>query len=233
MTLAGALYVFDAYGTLFDVHTAVARHRGAVGADADRLSDLWRAKQLEYTWTRTMMGAYRDFHALTAEALDVAAARFGGIDAATRNALLQAYQTLDAYEDVKPCLAALKAEDARLAILSNGTPAMLESAVTAAGLADHFDAVLSVDVLHAFKTVPAVYELVTRQFGVEAGAVVFLSSNRWDIAGARRFGFRPVWVNRSEQPDEYADLPPLRVIKSLAELRNISRDLEMGARPPT
>lgn len=224
-----AIYAFDAYGTLFDVHAAVARHRGAIGDQADRLSDLWRSKQLEYTWTRTLMGAYRNFRALTADALDFAAARCGGIDAKTRAALLDAYETLDAYPDARPCLAALKAQGARLAILSNGTPAMLDAAVTAAGLADLFDAILSVDAVQAFKTLPRAYELVTEQFAAKPSAITFLSSNRWDIAGARQFGFHPVWVNRASQPDEYADLPPVRVIKSLAELPGFSSGLETGA----
>ncbi|MDT2024201.1 haloacid dehalogenase type II [Methylocella sp. CPCC 101449] len=222
--MTAAIYVFDAYGTLFNVHAAVARHRDAIGEHADRLSDLWRSKQLEYTWTRTLMGAYRDFRVLTAEALDFAAARFGGIDTATRAALLAAYETLDAYADAKPCLAALKAQGAQLAILSNGTPAMLENATRAAGLNDLFDALLSVDVLQAFKTEPRAYELVTQRFQAKPDAVTFLSSNRWDIAGARRFGFRPVWVNRTSQPNEYADLPPVKTIKSLAELPGLETE---------
>ncbi|MDH7796483.1 MULTISPECIES: haloacid dehalogenase type II [unclassified Beijerinckia] len=227
--MAAAIYAFDAYGTLFNVHAAVDRHRDAIGAQADRLSELWRAKQLEYTWTRTLMGAYRDFRVLTAQALDFAAARFGGIDAQTRAALLAAYETLDAYPDAKPCLAALKAQGARLAILSNGTPAMLEAAIDAAGLNSLFDAVLSVDTLQAFKTLPRTYELVTARFQAKPDAVTFLSSNRWDIAGARQFGFRPVWVNRTSQPDEYPDLSPVKAIKSLAELPG----LETGASPLT
>ena len=112
MTLMQA-YVFDAYGTLFDVHSAAAHHRDAIGPRADELSILWRSKQLEYTWTRTLMGAYRDFRALTAQALDFAAARCGGLAPGVRNALLQSYETLDAYADIKPTLAALKAAGAR------------------------------------------------------------------------------------------------------------------------
>jgi 2-haloacid dehalogenase len=212
------LFVFDAYGTLFDVHSAVARQRAAIGPNADRISDLWRKKQLEYTWTRTMMGAYRDFRQLTAEALDFAAATFGGIDGETRTHLLAAYETLAAYADVKACLDALRARSVRLAILSNGTPDMLNAALAAAKLDGQFHAVISVDELAMFKTMPAVYDLVIERFGVRPEDVCFLSSNRWDIAGAKKFGFRPIWVNRSNQPDEYTDLKPIRTVRSLADV---------------
>lgn len=215
---AHPVYAFDAYGTLFDVHAAVGRHRAEIGPQADRLSEIWRAKQLEYTWVRTHMGAYRDFRALTAEALDFAAARCGGITPPARSALLDAYERLDAYADVKPALMALKTAGVKTAILSNGTPAMLESAMEAAGIAGLIDACLSVDALRAFKAVPAVYELVTRRFGCLPGEVSFQSSNRWDIAGAVKFGFDGVWINRTGQPDEYADLAPSRVLPGLAGL---------------
>ena len=212
------IFVFDAYGTLFDVHSAVARHREAVGAHADRMSDIWRAKQLEYTWTRTMMGAYRDFRDLTAEALDFAAGRCGGIKPEVRANLLEAYERLDAFPDVKPVLAALKAAGAPTAILSNGTPSMLANAMESAGITTLIDACLSVDPLRAFKTTPAVYALVTETFGCAPGDVSFQSSNRWDLAAAVRFGFRGVWINRTGQPDEYLDLPPARVLPGLSGL---------------
>ena len=212
------LYVFDAYGTLFDVHSAVARHRDAIGPQADRLSEIWRTKQLEYTWMRTMIGAYRDFRTLTEEGLDFAASRCGGITPEVRSALLEAYERLDAFADVKPALAALKQAGAQTAILSNGTPAMLASAMESAGIADLLDACLSVDELKAFKAIPAVYALVTKRFGVGPAAVSFQSSNRWDVAGAVKFGFRGVWINRTSQADEYADLAPAQVLPGLAGL---------------
>ena len=212
------VYVFDAYGTLFDVHSAVGRHRDLVGARADQLSAMWRTKQLEYTWTRSLMGAYRDFEALTAEALDFAAASCGGITAEARAALLGAYQTLDAYGDVAPMLQSLRQRGGRAVILSNGTVAGLQRAVRSASLQDLLDESLSADSLACYKTAPPVYELVTARYGVTPDQVSFQSSNRWDIAGAARFGFRTVWVNRGGAPDEYADLPPERVIRSLQEL---------------
>ena len=211
-------YVFDAYGTLFDVHSAVARHRDLVGPEAERLSQLWRVKQLEYSWVRALMGAYKGFDQLTEEALDFAAAQCGGITRDTRKNLLSAYQTLDAHADVKPLLAALKAAGKKTAILSNGTPAMLAAAVGSAGLEGLLDAVLSVDALRRFKTAPEVYALVGERFGCAASDVSFQSSNRWDIAGASKFGFRAVWINRSGARDEYADHPPAFEVRGLAQV---------------
>jgi 2-haloacid dehalogenase len=222
LTLSYAFYVFDAYGTLFDVHSAVARHRAAVGPQADRLTDIWRTKQLEYTWVRSLMGAYVDFREVTAQALDFAAARCGGISGSTRAALLAAYETLDAYPDVLPALRALREQGAKTAILSNGTPAMLAAAVNASGLAPQLDACLSVDSLRIFKTAPQVYELVTRHFNCAPQDVSFQSSNRWDVAAAAKFGFRAVWINRTGQPDEYADFAPALVLRDLAALANES-----------
>ena len=212
------LYVFDAYGTLFDVHSAVARHRDLVGAEADRLSEMWRTKQLEYTWTRSLMGAHRDFARLTEEALDFAAARCGGISTQARERLLSAYETLDAFPDVAPTLRALKAQGAKLVILSNGTPTMLARAVESAGLADLLDESLSVESVGVFKTDVRVYELVERQYGLAPARVSFQSSNRWDAAGAVKFGFRTVWINRTKAPDEYGDLRPAAVLDGLARL---------------
>ncbi len=211
-------YVFDAYGTLFDVHSAVARHRDAIGPHADRLSEIWRLKQLEYTWTRTLMGAYRDFRDLTALSLDYASAQCGGLSPQTRAALLAAYDTLDAFPDARPTLRALKDAGAGVAILSNGTPDMLASATASAGLDGVLDACLSIDEIGAFKTAPSAYALVARRLGVAASDVSFQSSNRWDIAGAVRAGFRGVWINRTGLPDEYFDLAPARTLTGLAEL---------------
>jgi 2-haloacid dehalogenase len=216
--MAFPLYAFDAYGTLFDVHSAVARHGDLVGPQAARLSELWRMKQLEYTWTRSLMGAYRDFDALTEEALDFSASRCGGISAQARAALLEAYETLDAFADVVPTLKILRDRGAKTVILSNGTPRALTRAITSAGLQDLLDESLSADCLGCFKTAPDVYRLVGARYGVAPEQVSFQSSNRWDIAGAGKFGFRTVWVNRSGAPDEYRDLPPERIIATLSEL---------------
>jgi len=216
-------YVFDAYGTLFDVHAAIARHRAAAGADADRFSEIWRTKQLEYTWTLTLAGHYVDFWTLTERALDYAFARVPSVDRTLRPRLLEAYLKLDAFADVHPALAALRAAGARLAILSNGAPRMLAAAVDAAGLAPLFDAVLSVHAVRVYKPRPEVYALVTHSLDLAAHEVAFVSSNRWDVMGAAAFGFRPFWLNRSRMPDEYPEQAPLREITDLAALASVDR----------
>jgi 2-haloacid dehalogenase len=211
-------YVFDAYGTLFDVHAAIARHRAAAGADADRFSEIWRTKQLEYTWTLTLAGHYVDFWTLTQRALDFAFARVPSVDRTLRPKLLDAYLALDAFPDARATLSDLKAKGARLAILTNGTPRMVTAAVEAAGIADLLDAVLSVDAARRYKPRPEVYELVTGALSVKPTDVAFVSSNRWDIMGAVSFGFDAFWINRAQMPDEYADFAPLQQIPNLAAL---------------
>ncbi len=213
-----SVYVFDAYGTLFDVHAAIARHRAAAGADADRFSEIWRTKQLEYTWTLTLAGRYVDFWTLTERALDFAFARVPSVDRALKPKLLDAYLALDAFADARAALADLKSRGNRLAILSNGTPRMLASAVNAAGFSGLFDAVLSVDTVRLYKPRREVYALVTDAFSVAPAEVIFVSSNRWDVMGAVAFGFKAFWVNRARMPDEYGDLAPLREIADLAAL---------------
>ena len=212
------LYVFDAYGTLFDVHAAVAKHKDAIGPQAEAMSQMWRIKQLEYTWTYSLMGRWRDFRDLTAAALDVAAASNGGIPPDLRPKLLAAYEELDPYPDVVPALKKLREGGARTAILSNGSDAMLANATRAAGVSDLLDAVLSVDAMKVFKPRTEIYGLVGQSFGTTPKEVVFLSSNRWDIAGAHAFGFDTIWVNRTGKPDEYADLPPGRMVSGLDAL---------------
>jgi 2-haloacid dehalogenase len=210
--------VFDAYGTLFDVHSAVGRHMAQVGPDAARFSEIWRTKQLEYSWVLSLAGRYEPFWTLTERALDYALARFPSIDRSLGPQLLEAYRTLDAYPEVQATLRALRARGLRTGILSNGDPGMLDAAVESAQLTDDLDAVLSVDAAQVFKTSPRTYALVLRAFSVNADEVTFVSSNRWDIAGAAAFGFTPVWVNRLGLPDEYKDLAPSAVIPSLDKL---------------
>lgn len=211
-------YLFDAYGTLFDVHAAIARHRAACGPDADRLSDLWRTKQLEYSWTLTLAGRYEDFWTLTQRALDYSLARFPSVPAAVRQPLLDAYFTLEAFADSASCLAALKERGARTAILSNGSPRMLQAAVSGAKLELLLDAILSVDELRLYKPRREVYAMALERLGVKPQQVAFVSSNRWDVMGAVAFGFAGIWVNRANLPDEYPDQKPRAIIGSLAEL---------------
>ena len=210
--------VFDAYGTLFDVHSAVARHRTRLGDQPDRVSALWRAKQMEYSWLRSLMGRHADFWQVTQDALDYALAASDIHDEALRRELLAAYQTLDAYPDAPAALARLKAAGLTTAILSNGSPAMLHAAVASAGLAGRLDAVLSVEDVGVYKPDPRVYQLAVARLGVGPDAILFLSSNGWDVAGAACFGFRVAWVNRLGQPPERLPCGPDVELRSLAEL---------------
>jgi 2-haloacid dehalogenase len=213
-----AAFVFDAYGTLFDVHAAIGRHRAAAGPEADRLSEIWRAKQLEYTWTLTLAGRYVDFWTLTERALDYALARIPSVDRALKPKLLDAYLILDAFPDARAALSALKERGQRTAILSNGAPKMLAAAVAAAQLGGELDAVLSVDAIRMYKPRPEVYALATQALALQPADIVFVSSNHWDVMGAAAFGFGTVWANRSRMPDEYADDAPTRVVADLTEL---------------
>jgi 2-haloacid dehalogenase len=200
-------FVFDAYGTLLDVHAAIGRYRAAAGADADRFSEIWRSKQLEYSWTLTLADRYIDFWTLTQRALEFAFARFPSVDRALKPRLLDAYWTLEAFADARAALRGLKARGFSTAILSNGSPEMLTAAVDAAGFGGDLDAVLSVDAIRRYKPRPEVYALVTQRFGIAPADVVFVSSNRWDVMGAASFGFRTAWINRSGALEEYGPAP--------------------------
>ena len=213
-----SIFIFDAYGTLFDVHAAIARHRGLAGPEADRMSAIWRTKQLEYTWTLTLAGRYVDFWTLTERALDYALASVPGADKSAKKPLLDAYFKLDAFPDARAVLKALKAKGHKTGILSNGSPAMLKAAIDAAGIGGDLDAALSVDVLKMFKPRPEVYALVTDHFRCKAADVTFVSSNRWDVMGAASFGFRALWINRAKLPDEYPDVPPTQILDDLGTL---------------
>jgi 2-haloacid dehalogenase len=214
-------FVFDAYGTLFDVHSAIARHRDACGPDADRLSDMWRTKQLEYTWTLTLAGRYEDFWTLTRRALDYAMTRYASVPQDVKPALLDAYFSLGAFPDAVPCLMALRERGQRTAILSNGSPDMLAAAVDGAGMRPQLDAVFSVDAIRLFKPRREVYALAAEGLRAAPQDIVFVSSNRWDVMGAAEFGFAAVWVNRGGMPEEYAESPPMRVIASLSVLPDL------------
>jgi 2-haloacid dehalogenase len=217
-----SIFVFDAYGTLFDVHAAIARFRGQAGPDADRMSEIWRTKQLEYTWTLTLAGHYADFWTLTERALDYALARVPQVDKALKPQLLDAYFKLDAFPDARAALRTLKQNGNKTGILSNGSPNMLKGAVDAAGITDDLDAVLSVDSLKMFKPRPEVYGLVMSHFRCAPNEVTFVSSNRWDVMAGVSVGFRGLWVNRSKMPDEYLDFPPQHMPSDLNALAMLS-----------
>ncbi len=220
--LAGTeICVFDAYGTLFDFNSAVARHRADMGPSADALSDMWRAKQIQYTWLRNSMGAYAKFWQVTGEALDhcLAAHRIG--DPRVRDMLMKSYLALSTFAEVPAMLDRLQRAGVRRAILSNGNPEMLEPMVKASGLADRFDAVLSVDEARVFKPDARVYRLVEARFGIKPDKVCFLSSNCWDAHGAAHFGFKVVWVNRGSAPDDVLPGAIAAQVKDLSLLPNL------------
>ena len=213
--------VFDAYGTLFDVHSAVGRSGGALGDKAGPVSALWRQKQLEYTWLRSLMGAYVDFWQVTGAGLDYALAANGVEDAELRRRLMDLYLNLDAYPDVADALDRLRAGGKKTAILSNGAPNMLRAAVETAGLGGRLDAVLSVDELGTFKPDPRVYQLAVDRLGIAAERICFVSTNGWDAAGAAYFGFKVAWLNRFGQQPERLPGAPAAVIETLAELPDL------------
>ena len=210
--------VFDAYGTLLDVHAAVARHAARIGPAAAALSALWRAKQLEYSWILSAAGAYEPFLALTERALGHALAAHRIADPALCASLLAAYRQLDAFPDAVPMLRALRDRGIATAILSNGSPEMLADAVAAGGLAALLDDVLSVHPLRRYKPAPAIYALATERFACQPHEVAFVSSNPWDAYGAARFGFRVFWVNRAGLPVEYWLDETARMVPDLAAL---------------
>ena len=212
--------VFDAYGTLFDVHSAAARYRADLGDAADAFSQTWRDKQLQYTWLRSLMGRehHIDFWQLTADALDFALETHGFDDEALRQNLLACYLELDAYPEVKEVLTRLKDGGLKTAILSNGSPDMLAAGVDNAGIAEVLDAVISVEDAGIFKPDPSVYGLAVEQLAVAPERIAFQSSNAWDANGAAAFGFRVAWVNRFGARPERLPGPADAELVTLSEL---------------
>lgn len=213
--------VFDAYGTLFDVAAAARAAaeepgRGALAENWPVLAEDWRRKQLEYSWLRTITGDHVPFWEVTKDGLDWAMERAGLADTELRARLLALYWELAPYREVPFVLAALRARGLACAILSNGSPEMLQGAVDSAGIGEYLDAVLSVEAVGVFKPARVVYDMVGDRFGCAASEVLFVSANGWDAAAAAAYGFRAVWVNR-------ADLPPDRLMARPADvLRDLS-----------
>ena len=209
-------YVFDAYGTLFDVHSVIEAGRAITG-DPATLSSIWRAKQLEYTWLRSLMGRYEDFWSVTGAALRHAIRRLGlTVTEAEIARLLDAYLTLACFPEVRGALVRL--EGRPRAILSNGSPRMLEAAVASSGLAPLLDHVISVDAVKTYKPSPEVYALGPKTLGIPADDLLFVSSNAWDVAGAKSFGYRVAWCNRLAAPAEELGFPPDHEIARLDQL---------------
>jgi len=194
--------VFDAYGTLFDVLSAAQRCRDALGDKAEALGHLWRVRQLEYSWLRSLMGVHADFWQVTGESLDFALSSLGIEDAPLRARLMDLFLHIEAYPDARRTLETLARGGRPAAILSNGTPTMLSAAVGSAGVEALLQHVISIEDAGIYKPHRTVYELATRRLRLPAERICFVSSNGWDAAGAAYFGFRAVWVNRGGQPRE-------------------------------
>lgn len=213
--------VFDAYGTLFDVHSAVGRHKARIGDAADAVSAMWRTKQLEYTWLRSLMGRHVDFWRITGDALDYAMDAHDIDDASLRDDLMNAYLSLDAYPEVPNVLRSLKDAGFQTAILSNGAPNMLEAGARSAGIENLLDANLSIEEIGIYKPDPRVYQLAVDKLGVAAGEISFQSSNAWDAVGAATFGFQVAWVNRFGQRRERLTADPQAEIGDLDQLLDV------------
>lgn len=210
--------VFDAYGTLFDINAAAAQCAEQLGEQWQPLAEVWRFKQLQYTWLRALMGKYVEFWQVTSDALDYAMASLEIDDKALREQLLELYWQLSAYPEVKETLTRLKADGKRLAILSNGSPKMLQAAADNAGITDLLDEIFSVESVGIYKPHPSVYELPGKGFGLKPEQISFQSSNAWDAYAAKNFGFRVVWVNRFGQAKERLPGEPDAMIATLADL---------------
>jgi len=214
--------VFDAYGTLFDVHGPVSKLAAEIGPKAEELSKLWRQKQLEYSWLRSLMGVHADFWKVTGDALDYALAACAIDDPGLKDELMVFYLKLDAYPDAAAALTAVRAKGKRTAILSNGSPSMLDSAVRAAGLEKLIEMVLSVEDVGIYKPSRRVYRHAQHKLGLpDALSVCFVSANPWDAQGAAQFGFQSVRIDRAGLLDDRIPGKPAAIIKSLSELSGL------------
>lgn len=209
--------VFDAYGTLFDVNSAVEGLRDQIGPVYGQLSLAWRTRQLQYTWLRSLMGSHTDFWQLTADALAVSLREVAINDSHLQQALMQAYLTLSPFKEVSGVLQLLKSAGLRTAILTNGSPAMIDAAVNNAGIQTTIDHQLSVESVGVYKPDPRVYQLAVDALGIPAERIAFFSSNSWDAAGAAHFGFKVAWVNRYSQPSEALPGTPSAMLADLSE----------------
>jgi len=214
-----AALVFDAYGTLFDVHSVMRRAESLFPGKGAALSSAWRGKQLEYSWLRTLMGRYEDFDRVTRAALEWSVESLGlGADASALDALIREYRRLEPFPEVRATLEKL-ASRRPLAILSNGHPHMLEAVVDHNGMRGLFrGGILSVDVARRFKPEPSVYAIAEEALGMPRATVGFVSSNGWDAAGAKSFGFQVFWLNRTGAPHERLGAPPDATLATLAGL---------------
>ena len=212
--------IFDAYGTLFDVNSAAEKCKGKIGDKWEDFANYWRTTQLEYTWLRSLMNRHKDFWKITEDSLDKSM-KFFKIDNSMRNDLLDLYKVLSPFSEVKETLNKLKKKDFKLAILSNGTPSLLENLVKNNNLENIFDDIFSIEEVGIFKPDSKVYELPVKKYNIKKDEILFLSANTWDVSGGGNYGYNSVWVNRNKNIFDNLDYQPLDEIHDLSELLEI------------
>jgi len=212
--------IFDAYGTLFDVNSAAEKCKDKIGDKWESFANYWRTTQLEYTWLRSLMDRHKDFWQITEDSLDKSMKAFK-IDSSMRDELLDLYKILSTFPEVKEVLNNLREKNYKLAILSNGTPALLNQLVKSNNLDDVFDDIFSIEEVGIFKPSSKVYDIPIKKYQIQKNDVVFLSANTWDISGGGNYGYNTVWLNRNNNTFDNLDYKPQNHIKDLSELLDI------------
>jgi len=212
--------IFDAYGTLFDVNSAAEKCKDKIGDKWEPFANFWRTTQLEYTWLRSLMGRHKDFWQVTEDSLDKSMKAFN-IDSSMKNELLNLYKILSPYKEVSETLKALKEKKFKLAILSNGTPSLLNELVKSNNLNNVFDDLFSIEEVGIYKPNSKVYDIPVQKYQIEKNEIAFLSSNTWDVSGGGNYGYQSIWVNRNNNIFDNLDYKPQNQIKNLSELLNL------------
>jgi len=212
--------VFDAYGTLFDVNSAAEKSKNKIGNKWENFANFWRTTQLEYTWLRSLMKKHKNFWQITEDSLDKSMETFQ-IDKSLRNDLLSLYKELSPYPEVKNVLENLKKKSFKLAILSNGTPELLNHLVKSSDLENLFDDIFSVEEVKIYKPDPKVYDIPVNKYKVSKGEITFLSANTWDVSGAGNYGYNSIWVNRNNSVFDKLDYKPKNEVKNLKQLLDL------------
>ena len=212
--------IFDAYGTLFDVNSAAEKCKDKIGDKWEPFANFWRTTQLEYTWLRSLMGRHKDFWQVTEDSLDKSMKAFN-IDSSMKNELLNLYKILSPYKEVSETLKALKEKKFKLAILSNGTPSLLNELVKSNNLNNLFDDIFSIEEVGVYKPDSKVYDIPVKKYKIKKNEITFLSANTWDVSGGGNYGYQAIWVNRNNNIFDNLDYKPTNEIKSLKELTNL------------
>tara|TARA_B100000963_G_scaffold359427_1_gene386766 strand:+ start:1019 stop:1678 length:660 start_codon:yes stop_codon:yes gene_type:complete len=212
--------VFDAYGTLFDVNSAAEKCKDKIGNKWETFANFWRTTQLEYTWLRSLMNRHKNFWEVTEDSLDKSMRVFN-IDKSMRNELLNLYKILSPYPEVEEVLKKLKKKDYKIAILSNGTPTLLNKLVTSNNLNNLFDDLFSIEEVKVYKPASKVYEMPIKKYNVKASEIIFLSANTWDVSGGGNYGYNSIWLNRNNSEFDILDFQPKNEIKNLTQLLDI------------